>query len=254
MKKIVKFALAIVTVISIGLGGPLVAQGLELGSHSKLPGSATLGSFKYTFSSIDCKKTKLGSGYLTTKADGVFCIVSTTAKNISSKSDYIGDSDIYLIDSQGNQFEHDSGTSMYLDGAFFLDKVSPGNQKKGFLVYDVPKSTKAVKILLDGGLFGTTSEVSLLATPSPSPSASSKSTAGSIKMPNLVGKILSGAEVQLKNLGSKNVTAKDATTKDRMVLLSTNWKVCKQVPAANAGINSSTAVTLWSVKVSEACP
>jgi hypothetical protein len=252
MKKI--FALILASSLGLVALSSTAALGQNLTSniYTKLPATATQGSFKYTFNSMDCKKTTLGGSYLNTKADGVYCVVSTTAKNISNRTEYVGDSDIYLIDTQGNQYEHDSGVSLYLEGTFFLDKVSPGNQKKGYLVYDVPKSAKIQKILLDGGLFGESVEVPILTASTPSSSASTKSSGS--KMPNVVGKILQAAQDQLQALGSYNLTQKDATAQNRIQVLDRNWKVCKQTPAAGSALNSKTAVTLWSVKLSESCP
>jgi hypothetical protein len=148
---------SIALVIALGLTGssvPAFASGLSSSnSATKLPQIATTGDFSMTFSKIDCTKKKIGSGWASSTADGVYCIVTATMKNISKKSAYIPASDITLVDSGDNEFEHESGLSMYLKGTFFLDKVSPGNKKTGYLVYDVPKGTKPSQLVISGGWF-----------------------------------------------------------------------------------------------------
>jgi hypothetical protein len=153
-KKLTK-AIALGAIIGLnGIAVPAMAIDFnQSGVVTKLPKAASTDEFSITFSKIDCSKKKIGSGWASTTADGVYCIVTATMKNISKKSAYVPDSDITLIDANDNEFEHDAGLSMYLKGTFFLDKVSPGNKKTGFLVYDVPKGTKPAQLVISGGWF-----------------------------------------------------------------------------------------------------
>jgi hypothetical protein len=70
-------------------------------------------------------------------------------------------------------------------------------------------------------------------------------------MPRLVGKSLRAAEEALG--ASASLDVRDATGKDRAVLVSTNWQVCAQDPAAGAPY-AGVPVTLNVVKYGETCP
>lgn len=70
-------------------------------------------------------------------------------------------------------------------------------------------------------------------------------------MPAVVGKTLWEAEGAVP-LGT-HLTLVDGTGQHRKVVWPTNWRVCKQDPAAGAPLTSSTAVTLTVVKLQEKC-
>jgi len=146
-----KFLFASVVTVAL-IASPIGASAHT--SASKLPVSAASGSFKFVFNSMDCSKSVLGDKYINSQADGTYCVFKVTVKNVAKKADYVPATDITAVDAKGNEFDHDSGMAMYLKGTFMLDKVSPGNQKQGFLVYDVPKGTKLTKLVISGGLFG----------------------------------------------------------------------------------------------------
>ena len=40
------------------------------------------------------------------------------------------------------------------DSNTFLEEINPGNQLTGRIVFDIPKKTKAVKLLLKSGVWG----------------------------------------------------------------------------------------------------
>ncbi|MFE8005315.1 hypothetical protein [Streptomyces sp. NPDC057418] len=70
------------------------------------------------------------------------------------------------------------------------------------------------------------------------------------KMPNLVGKSVKAARGALDS--STSITTTDAV-QGRMVLLESNWKVCKQSPAPGAALNGQ-PVEFTAVKYEESCP
>jgi len=73
-------------------------------------------------------------------------------------------------------------------------------------------------------------------------------------MPNLVGASLSTAQAKLKALGSPVVDEKDASGQGRSQIVTSNWKVCVQQPAAGKEVSTTATVVLSSVKTSESCP
>lgn len=73
-------------------------------------------------------------------------------------------------------------------------------------------------------------------------------------MPDVVGMNLQYAQDTLQSLGSYLMDQEDATTLDRFQVLDSNWQVCRQDPQPGEEVPVDTIVTLWSVKLDEACP
>jgi hypothetical protein len=142
---------SIVSAMLITLGAATALP--SYAATTSLPKTVSSGDFKWTFKSIKCGLKKVGGSYLNSTADGQYCILYASAKNVTKKSHYLNDSDVNLVDAGGNEFESNSGLSMYLDCVFFLDKVSAGNTKNGCLIFDVNKTSKIKKIVISGGWF-----------------------------------------------------------------------------------------------------
>jgi beta-lactam-binding protein with PASTA domain len=73
-------------------------------------------------------------------------------------------------------------------------------------------------------------------------------------MPPLVGENLQTAQDILQSLGSYILSQEDATPAGRIQILDRNWYVCSQYPEAGATVAVSDLVTLFNVKLEEACP
>ncbi len=72
-------------------------------------------------------------------------------------------------------------------------------------------------------------------------------------MPKVVGMNLQLAQDLLQSKGSYILDQEDFKGLSRLQVLDSNWKVCKQSPAAGKKVVSSTLVTLSSVKLTEKC-
>lgn len=76
----------------------------------------------------------------------------------------------------------------------------------------------------------------------------------SFKMPRVVGMNLQYAQDLLQSLGSYLMDQTDAAGLNRWQIIDSNWKVCRQSPAAGKVVPQSINVTLASVKLDERCP
>jgi len=121
------------------------------------------GKFEFVVTKVDCAKTKVGNEYLNKKAQGKFCMVSVTVKNIGKEAQLFHGSSQKAMDAQGTEFSNDGAAEMYAnqDNATFLNEINPGNSAKGRLIYDVPKSVKLTKMELHDSPFSGGVEVSL---------------------------------------------------------------------------------------------
>jgi len=113
------------------------------------------GKFEFVVSKIDCGKAQVGSSGLVKKAQGQFCLVSLTVKNIANESQLLDASSQKGIDAQGRKFSADGAAGIYLgdQGNTFLTPINPGNSVQGQVVFDIPKDAKISKIELHDSPF-----------------------------------------------------------------------------------------------------
>ena len=114
---------------------------------AKLNEVARDGKFEFTVASVECGKASVGTNeYLTKQAQGQFCLVNVTAKNIGSEAQTFDSSSQYLYDAANSKFSADGTASLYANpqGSTFLNQINPGNSVSGILVFDVPKDKTPV--------------------------------------------------------------------------------------------------------------
>lgn len=112
------------------------------------------GKFEFVVKHIDCGKSKVGNEYINQKAQGQFCLVSATVKNIGDESQMLAGSNQYAYDAKGRQFTNDTAAEIMLDdNQTFLQDINPGNTLKGTFVFDVPKNVKIKELELHDSAF-----------------------------------------------------------------------------------------------------
>lgn len=99
------------------------------------------GKFEFTVTSVDCGKSSVGGEFLNKNAQGQFCLLNLTVKNIGNESQTFSDYGQLLFDAKGNKYSSDSGASFYANpsGSTFLNTINPGNVVTGAVVFDIPK-------------------------------------------------------------------------------------------------------------------
>lgn len=114
------------------------------------------GKFEFTVTSIECGKSSVGTNqYLTKQAQGQFCLLNLTVKNIGNESQIFSDSGQVLFDANGNKYSSDSGASLYANpsGSTFLNQINPGNTVTGAVVFDIPKGVTPTQAELHDSAF-----------------------------------------------------------------------------------------------------
>ena len=83
-------------------------------------------------------------------AQGKFCIVSLTVKNISGSVQTFTGSLQRAIGADGTEFANDSAAEIYANGdsPAFVNKIKPGGVVNGRLAFDVAQSTTLTSIEL----------------------------------------------------------------------------------------------------------
>ncbi|MEU4692373.1 DUF4352 domain-containing protein [Actinoplanes sp. NPDC023714] len=117
------------------------------------------GKFEFVVSGVDCSRSKVGIEQLARTADGKFCVVSLSVRNIAGEPKYLIGAAQKAIDSSGASYGNDEITSVYLNRGMrtFFAKLDPGERVSGVLVFDVPERARLTSLelhdfLLSGGV------------------------------------------------------------------------------------------------------
>ena len=121
------------------------------------------GKFEFVVSRVDCSKTSLGIKPLDRKAQGKYCMLDLSVKNIADKPQLFLGSAQQAFDAAGTKFTDDEIAGFYAnrDTKTFLKKIDPGDKVVGKLVFDVPKSTKLITVELHDSFFSGGARVTL---------------------------------------------------------------------------------------------
>lgn len=124
------------------------------------------GKFEFVVAKLTCGKKTVGGQYLNATAQGQFCVVPMTVKNIGDKAQMFSASDQKAFIGDAS-YEADSMASMYVEtsangkSSSFLENINPGNSVKGSIVFDVPKGKTLDRIALHDSMFSGGVEVQL---------------------------------------------------------------------------------------------
>lgn len=177
MTGILAFILLMVVVQAAG-GGNDTSNNTSNGSNTQETDSddaatvATIGQtardgkFEFTVKDIECGQTEVvhpETDALRDQAQGQFCLLSLTVKNIGNEQQYFSDSDQKLLNSEGVQYSADSSATITLGGTgdALLSQINPGNSVEGVLVFDIPKDQTPVAAELHDSAFSNGVRVNL---------------------------------------------------------------------------------------------
>lgn len=99
------------------------------------------GKFEFTAKAIECDKPSVGTNeYLTKVAQGQYCLLSITVKNIGNEKQSLFSFNQKLLK---DKFEYsaDDTATIYVapQGNSWFSDINPGNSVEGTIVFDVPK-------------------------------------------------------------------------------------------------------------------
>lgn len=130
----------------------------------KLNEPATDGKFEFTVASVECGKPTVGTNqYLQKTAQGQYCLLNLTIKNVGDKAQTFDSSNVSLYDAAGAKFSADAVASGYAnpDSSTFLNQINPGNSVTAAVVFDLPKDKTPVTAELHDGVFSRGVKVNL---------------------------------------------------------------------------------------------
>lgn len=138
------------TIIGFVVWANRAVQNATTPSHAQLNQPARDGKLQFTVTGVSCGKATEGDGSLTATAQGQFCEVTLTVKNVGNDARAFTGAFQEAKDAQGNTYRDDAEAEAYvgsLDQTFFRP-INPGNQVNGRLIFDIPKGGKIVSLEL----------------------------------------------------------------------------------------------------------
>lgn len=120
------------------------------------------GKFEFVVNGMECGIPKVGDDFLNKTAQGQFCLVDLSIKNIGDRAQTFFGDNTYVLNEAGQQFSADTEAGIYLDESnSFIEEINPGNSITGKVVFDVPAGMTPVTIELHDSAFSGGVEVAL---------------------------------------------------------------------------------------------
>lgn len=132
---------------------------------AKIGEAARDGKFEFTVKSIKCGVATVGKDFLTETAQGQYCLLSVSIKNIGDEAQGLYSGNQYLYNAQDQKYSADDAATITAEpgnqsNSWFND-INPGNSVKGTIVFDIPKGEKPVTAELHDSAFSGGIKVSL---------------------------------------------------------------------------------------------
>lgn len=113
------------------------------------------GKLEFVVSTLDCSKSTVSNRILKTTADGKFCVVGLSVRNLDTGSKLFSSKVQTAYDAQGAKFNDDVLADFYANdnSQTFVKDIPPGGVVTGKVVFDVPRTTTLTWIELHDSLF-----------------------------------------------------------------------------------------------------
>jgi hypothetical protein len=122
------------------------------------------GKFEFVVSRVDCSRNTVGLEHFKRTAEGKYCVVSLSVRNIAGKSQFFLGYAQKAFDAAGTSYGDDEIAGVYAnhDTETFLRKVDPGREVTGKLVFDVPEAVRLTRLELHDSLLSGGVQISLV--------------------------------------------------------------------------------------------
>lgn len=130
---------------------------------AKIGEAARDGKFEFTVTAFKCGAKTLGDNeFLREEAQGQFCVMDVTVKNIGNEAQTFFTSEQKVKNAEGQEFSNDTSAEIAVAGGdAWVNEINPGNTAKGKVVFDVPADATIVSAELHDSSFSNGVEVSL---------------------------------------------------------------------------------------------
>lgn len=114
------------------------------------------GKFEFVVKGIECGKTTVGTNeFLRKDAQGQFCFLTVSVKNIGDAKQSLFSANQKLFDADGKEYSADDTATIYAapQGSSWYSEINPGNSVEGKIVFDLPKEVTPVSAELHDSAF-----------------------------------------------------------------------------------------------------
>lgn len=113
------------------------------------------GRFEFVVSNVQCGKKKVEAGFFNQAAQGQFCVVDFTVRNIGTEAQNFSDLFQRAYDADGAEYSANVQADLIVnrDADAFWKTVEPGNSMTGKLVFDIPKKAELAQVVLHDSPF-----------------------------------------------------------------------------------------------------
>jgi hypothetical protein len=121
-------------------------------SGSQLGTPVRDGNLEFVVSRVRCGVPQVGSGLVKRTAGGQYCLADVRAKNVKDDVRTLYEPFQKLIDSAGHKHSADVTMRVVFRDQTIWDKIEPGQQVRGTMVFDIPKNVTATGLELHDGI------------------------------------------------------------------------------------------------------
>jgi hypothetical protein len=113
------------------------------------------GRFEFVVSKVQCGKKRVEAGFFNATAQGQFCVVDFSVRNIGDEAQNFSDLFQRAYDTDGAQYSANVQADLIVnkDADAFWKSVDPGNSMAGKLVFDIPRKAELAQIELHDSPF-----------------------------------------------------------------------------------------------------
>jgi hypothetical protein len=110
------------------------------------------GNLEFVVSRVRCGVSQVGSGLLTRTAGGQYCLADVRATNVKRDARTLYEPFQKLVDSAGHKHSADLTMRVVFRDQTLWDKIEPGQQVSGTMVFDIPRDVTARALELHDGI------------------------------------------------------------------------------------------------------
>jgi hypothetical protein len=110
------------------------------------------GNLQFVVSQVHCGVTQVGGGLVKRTPKGQYCLAQVRVKNVKDDARTLYEPFQKLVDSAGNKHSADISMRLVFRDQTLWDKVEPGRQVSGTMVFDVPVGVRAESLELHDGI------------------------------------------------------------------------------------------------------
>ena len=125
---------------------PPATAGSELGTPVRD------GNLEFVVSQVRCGVPEVGSGLLRRTAGGQYCLADVRARNVKDDARTLYEPFEKLVDSAGHKHSADVSMRLVFRDQTLWDRIDPGQEVSGTMVFDIPPDVTATALELHDGI------------------------------------------------------------------------------------------------------